>query len=114
MTTGCAAQLLPELRFFLVVVRAPARIGGTEKRHARYTKRGCQMAGSAVGCDKAIAPSDTGFTQPNAQGPIMDSDDTSMRRLVDQFCYGPAFVRATDHQHYHIALLDQLQGQFPK
>ena len=113
-TTGCAVQLLPELRFLLVVVRAPARIGGTEKRNARYTKRGCQMAGPAVGCDDTIAPSDTGFTQPDAQGAIMDSDDTSMRRPVDQVGYGPAFVRATDHQHYDIAVLDELQGQFTK
>ena len=110
----CAVESLPELCFLLVVVRAPARIGGTEKRYARYTKRGCQMAGPAVGCDATIAPSDTGFTQPDAQGPVMNSDDTSMRRPVDQFCYGPALGRATDHQDYDIAVLDELQGQFPK
>tara|TARA_Y100000588_G_C13827748_1_gene742234 strand:+ start:438 stop:572 length:135 start_codon:yes stop_codon:yes gene_type:complete len=44
----------------------------------------------------------------------MNSDDTSMRRPVDQFCYGPALGRATDHQDYDIAVLDELQGQFPK
>jgi hypothetical protein len=44
----------------------------------------------------------------------MNSDDTSMRRPVDQLCYGPALCRATDHQDYDIAVLDELQGQFPK